>query len=240
MNSPQSEPVGQMFHQTYEAMTHFASTGQFESELPRARREFEQRTGELFETDPGFERRIAAFLEWYVLDRFLSFAPNKTPAMLYIEAQVPELTTPEVNNLRGMMRTTLSLFEFKRSKDEHLHVVDLLDGKKLKVYERRKPVGLESGDILEARLVPCDGELLFSECFTFHPRNSRKAIRKASKTFRKAIIPPSRVDFVHRVAYFTNRCERYKHVNPEQIFAELEQYRVPEPASVVVSAQAAG
>jgi hypothetical protein len=225
-----------MFHETYEKMTHFASTEEFEAELKRARQEFEQRTGEMFETDLTFERRIAAFLEWYVLDRSLSFAPNKTPAMLFIEAQAPKLTTPEVNSLRTMMRTTVSLFEFKRSKDEHLQVLDLLDGKKLEVFERRKPVGLESGDILEARLISYDGKLLFSEAFTFHPRNGHKAIRKASKTFRKAVVPPSRVDFVHRVAYFTNRCERYKHVDPQQIFAELESYRVPEPASVAAAA----
>jgi hypothetical protein len=221
-----------MFHETYEQMTHFGSDGgEFPEELKRARAEFEQRTGEMFETDQSFERRIAAFLEWYVLDRFLTFAPNKTPAMLFIEAKAPQLTTPELNRLRALTRTTLSLFEYKKAKDDHLSVVDLLDGSKVDVFERRKPAGLDSGDILEARLVPYDDKLLFSESFTFHPRNSRKSIKRAAKTFRKAVIPPSRVDFVHRVAYFTNRCERYKHVDPAQIFAELERYQVPEPGA---------
>jgi len=227
-----------MFHETYEKLTHFASAGAYAEELKRARQEFEQRTGELFETDPSFERRIAAFLEWYVLDRFLSFAPNKTPAMLYIEEQAPGLTTPEVNRLRGMTRTVLSLFEFKRAREDRLLVVDLLDGNKLEVYERRKPVGLESGDILEARLVSFDEHPMFSETFTFVPRNAGKAIRKATKVFRKAVIPPSRVDFVHRVAYLTNRTERYKHVDPAKIFSELDAYRVPERAVEASTASA--
>jgi len=225
-----------MFHDTYEQMTHFASVGEFEPELKRAREEFEARTGEMFETDPSFERRIAAFLEWYVFDRFLSFAPNKTPAMLYVEAQAPNLTTPEVSELRALTRTTLSLFEFKRVKNEHLVVIDLLDGSKLNVLERRKPAGLESGDILEARLIPHGDDLRFSESFTFHPRNGHKAIRKASKIFRKCVVPPSRVDFVHRVAYFTNRSERYKHVDPEQIFSELASYRPPAPIAAASNA----
>jgi hypothetical protein len=228
-----------MFHETYEQMTHFASAGEFTEELKRARAEFEQRTGEMFETDQNFERRIAAFLEWYVLDRFLTFAPNKTPAMLFIEAEAPKLTTPDLNRLRALTRTTLSLFEYKRAKDDHLMVVDVLDGSKIEVFERRKPVGLDGGDILEARLVPYDEKLLFSEAFTFHPRNGRKSIKKAAKTFRKAIILPSRVDFVHKVAYFTNRCERYKHVDPAQIFAELERYHVPESASARLAATSA-
>ncbi|MBI5510155.1 MAG: hypothetical protein HY903_15465 [Deltaproteobacteria bacterium] len=215
-----------MFHETYERMTQFASSGPaFEEELKRARREFEVLTGELFETDLSFERRIGSFLEWYVLDRPLSFAPNKTPTLLYIESVAAGLTTPELNRLRGLTRTLLSLYEFKRAKGDHLLLVDLMDNTKLAVFERRKPVGLEPGDVFEARLFPYDDQVLMTESFTFHPREARKAIKRACKVYRKAVVPPPKVELVHRVAYLTNRSERYKHVDPAKIFAELDSYR---------------
>ncbi len=209
-----------MFQHIYEEMVRFASEGGLGEELPRARQEYVSRTGDLFETDENYEARIAAFLEWYVLDRPVGLS-NKTPARMHIDALTPGLTTPEVNRLRDLLRTRLSLFEFKKAKDSTLHVVDLLDGAKHEVFERRRPAGLEPGDILEARLVPFDERTLFSDAFTFHPREAHKQIRAVAKAFRKQNRPEGRVDLVHRVAYLTNRCRRYKHVDPRKIFAEL-------------------
>jgi len=221
-----------MFHQTFEEMVRFASANDFMEELKTARKEYERRTGELFETDPGFERRIAGFLEWYVLDRALSFAPNKTPALLYIESVTPTLTTPDLNRLRSMTHTSLSLFEFRRAKEERLQVLNLLTDERIEVLERRKPLGMERGDIFEGRLIPHDDHLLFTDSLTFHPRDARRSILKAAKTFRKSITKPTQLDFVHRIAYLTNRCERYKHLKPLQIFAEL----VENPLQPAVSA----
>ncbi|MFC1610897.1 hypothetical protein ACFL6C_08055 [Myxococcota bacterium] len=210
-----------MFQELYEEMVRFASDGDFSGELKSAREEYVERTGDLFETDANYEPRIAAFLEWYVLDRAVSTNANKTPARLYIESVTPNLTTPEVNRLRGMTRTILSLFEFRRVNGDFINVVNLLNNEKHRIFERRKPAGLDSGDILEARLIPFDDKLYFSESFTCHPRPARKAILKAAKAFRKGGHVKDRITLVHRVAYLSNRCERYKHVDPKKIFEDL-------------------
>lgn len=211
-----------MFHGAYEEIVRFASEGQLNEELRRAKAEFVERTGELFESDSSFERRLATFLEWYVLDREVSYAPNMTPAKLYIDTMAATLGPEEINRLRGLTQTILSLFEFKRAKGEHLFVVDLLSNRKYQVYERRKPAGLEPGDILEGRLIPFEDKMVFAEAFGFQPREARRAVLKAAKAFRKNGTPDSeRIDLVHRVAYFCNRSERYKHVDPRQIFADL-------------------
>lgn len=211
-----------MFHGSYEEIVRFASEGRLNEELRQAKAEFVERTGELFESDTSFERRLASFLEWYVLDRPVSFQPDTTPVKLYIDSVADKLPAEEVNRLRGLTKSILSLFEFKNVKGEHLQVVDLLSNRKYQVYERRKPAGLEPNDILEARLVPYDEKLVFAEAFGFEPREARRAILKVAKAFRKKGAPDDeRVALVHKVAYFTNRCERYKHVDPKQIFEDL-------------------
>ena len=212
-----------MHHEAYDRMVKFASEGELEEEIIKARSEYVQRTGDLFESDPSYERRLGSFLEWYVLDRPLSFAAHRTPAKMYIDDALNELTTQEVTELRALTKTVLSLFQYKGVRGEKMKVVDLLSNKKVEVYERRKPSGLESGDILEARLVPNGDQMMLSEVIGFHPREVRKTILKVAKRFRKIKDNgTSRVDLVHKVAYFSNRCERYSHVSPTEIFSELQ------------------
>lgn len=211
-----------MFSSDLDKIVAFASQGPLGEELKRARGEFVARTGDMFESDPSFERRVSSFLEWYVLDRPVAEAQNKTPARLYIDSVAADMTTPELTQLRYLTKTTLSLFEFRRAKADSLLVHDLVADTKLEIFERRKPAGLESGDLLEARLVPHHDTLMFSGTFGFHPREVRKAILKAAKALRKDRPDDARrIDFVHRVAYFSNRCERYRHVDPREIFSDL-------------------
>ncbi|MEZ0314850.1 MAG: hypothetical protein ACAI38_24020 [Myxococcota bacterium] len=218
-----------MFHGLYEQVVRFASEAQLAEELQEAKAEFLHRTGDLFESDGAFERRIAAFLEWYVLDRPAKAAGGKRPVDVYIEKKAAELAganQEELARVQGFAVTRPSLFEFKRAKDEQMSLVDLLDTNKktakVQVYERRKPAGLESGDILEARLVPYDGKLMFSEAIQVLPREGRKVIVKVCKRYRTEMAETMpRVNLVHRVAFFANRCERYKHVAVAKIFADL-------------------
>lgn len=211
-----------MFYGAYEEMVRFASEGELSAELRRAKAEFVERTGELFESDPSFERRLASFLEWYVLDRPVSFGKGETPAQMFIEQLGNERDARDVERMRCLTRSKLSLFEFRRSKGEHMHIIDLLTGEKHEVYERRKAAGLEPNDILEARIIPLEDKTVFAEAFAFVPRAARRAILKVTKAYRKEGSPAAeRMNLLHRVSYFTNRCERYKHVDPKQIFADL-------------------
>jgi hypothetical protein len=222
-----------MFHGLYEQLVRSASEAPLAEELQQAKAEFLHRTGDLFESDGAFERRIAAFLEWYVLDRPAAAAGGKRPVELYIEKKQAELasggvTQEDLTRIQAFATTRPSLFEYKRAKDEHMSLVDLLDTNKktakVQVYERRKPAGLETGDILEARLVTYDGKLMFSEAIQVLPREGRKVIVKIAKRYKAEMAETMpRIDLVHRVAFFANRCERYKHVAVAKIFADLAE-----------------
>ena len=211
-----------MYQPYYEEVTRFAAEGELASELQKAKGEFTQRTGEMFETDLSFERRITAFLEWYVLDRHISFRPELTPGELFLLQRGKALSEADRNRYAGLTQTHLSLFELKGTKGEQLKLRDLLSGKKIEVYERRKLVGLEPGDILEARVIPYEDLIVLSDSYYCQPREARKEILAAAKKFRKSGPgPDDGIAFVHRVAYFANRSERYKHLSPRKVFAEL-------------------
>ncbi len=212
-----------MFHGIYDDMVQFASEGDLAKELARAKVEYFERTGELFESDPAFERRMASFLEWYVFDRVMPENDGLTPARLYIRERGGDGSHTDRTRMDEVARSVPSLFEFRKIKNDRLHVIDLLSSSKLSVFERRHPAGLEAGDVLEARMVEFDGEQYFSEVWAVHPREARRSILKAAKAFRKKGGSfEERVDLVHRVARLSNRCERYKHVSPKQFFEELE------------------
>ena len=102
-----------------------------------------------------------------------------------------------------------------------MKVVDLLTYSKHNVLERRKVAGLESGDVLEARLMPRENEFLFSDPVAVHPHGARKSILKAAKRFRKSTNGNGQLEFIHRVSRLSNKCERYGHIDPRKIFEEL-------------------
>jgi len=214
-----------MFHSLYEDVVKFASEGDLREELKTARAEYEQRTGQLLESDIDFERRIAAFLEWYVLDRPLA-AIGVPPVVLYLNSHSDRLGPEKEKAAEALRASLVSLFEYGGARGEQLRLKDVLSGNKHVVVERRKPAGVESGDIMEARLVPVDDTLQVFDTWAVHPRQARKTILKAAKTLRKSKVqedPQKRLDWVHRVAYLSNRCMRYKHVDPAVIFADLNK-----------------
>ena len=212
-----------MFHPAYEDVVRFASEGRLDAELRLAKVEFVAATGDIFESDPSFERRIAAFLEWYVCDRPVSYRPPLTPMALYLAERGEVLPAVERLSLSMLTQTLVSLFEFRGLRAGALQLTCLLSGRSYTVIERRRPAGLEPADILEARLVPRAEHLVLSDAIGYTPREAVGFIRRAAGRYRKGLAhtDAERLRFVQRVAYLTNRCERYRHVGPKTLFAEL-------------------
>ncbi|MED5465321.1 MAG: hypothetical protein VX699_11755 [Myxococcota bacterium] len=209
-----------MQHPAYEDLVHFASDGHYASELQQARAEFIERTGDLFESDHDFESRIGSFLEWYSLDRMVSHASNATPARLYIEHVTPQLTTPEIQALRPLTRTRLSLFDVKRVTPKAIKLYCLLTTHKHEARLEAPLLGVESGDILEGRLLPDGDNLGLSHTILMYPKSVRKLVLKRARAYRKDPQGQTRIDMVQRMAFLRNRATRYAHVDPRQIFTD--------------------
>ena len=210
-----------MQHPNYDDLIQFASEGEFEDELQQAKTEFVGRTGDLFESDSDFESRIASFLEWYSMDRMVSNVSNSTPAKLFIESVSPELTTPEIQGLRGLTRTILSLFEIKKMKGKSVNLLDILSSEKYQATTSAPLLGVEPGDIIESRLYSHGDAHFLSDIVHTQPSTVKKPILKAAKEFQKEGRDYTRIQMVQRVAFLRNRAVRYAHVDPKKIFSEL-------------------
>ena len=219
-----------MFHPDYEDLVRFASEGSMDAELRLAKSEFVAGTGAIFESDAAYERRIGSFLEWYVFDRPTSFAAPSTPMRLYLRQRADFQTVPERRRLLALSQTVLSLFEYLPQKGASLVLRCLLTGLAYPVHVQETPAGLEPRDILEARLVPLDGRLMLSDPLGYIPREANRVVRRATQLFRRRHAPTDadRMRMIWHVAALVNRCERYRHVPPKQIFAELLADKKPD------------
>ncbi|HEY7371503.1 MAG TPA: hypothetical protein VIF57_04940 [Polyangia bacterium] len=144
-------------------------------EAMRAREEFFDRAGKVFDDDAElFEGRMASFLEWYVLERPMA-GIGLAPVACAIE-EGAGLPVDERRTLAALASSHHSVFELHAVAGEMLDVEDLIGGARFAVRERRKPLGMVVGDLFEARLV-WDGEtIVFGRTFLFHPPDAREVV----------------------------------------------------------------
>ena len=199
----------------------FVSETEFQPELQRAKKAYFEQTGEVFETDDSFEMRMASFLEWFILDRPLaSIGPEKgiTPVQWYVERNQTALTEADRIVFGNFSHTIHSLFEVGKLKPDTMQMKDLFTGKAHSVFERRKPVGIEKDDVVEARLIQTpDSRIMFSPSFCFHPRDAKKAIMKLVKAHKKT--GGEAEGLLFKLAYLRLKVDRYKHVTPDKLYA---------------------
>lgn len=174
----------QSFQPHLDELISFGSSDARTEDLLAAKAEYFKLTGEVFEDDKTFEARMAAFLDWYLFDRVSPLTSQTPAAELYLRKQ-SELGPEAAHPFRSFTETVHGLFEVRKVGKGTVRLRELFSGKDFDVTERRTLAGLEKGDILEARLVPFGGHLLFSAAFTFHPKAAADAIRAEVKRRRK-------------------------------------------------------
>jgi hypothetical protein len=82
-------------------------------------------------------------------------------------------------------------------------------------------VGLDKGDLLEARLLPFDGKLFFSGAFLYHPQEVRKNILAEVKRLRKEAGKGNLPDveaFLATLSRMAIKLERYRNVKVESLY----------------------
>lgn len=188
-----------------------------EAETVRAKEEWSERAGRVFDDDQLYEERTTAFLEWYALERPLS--DGRVPAE-HLLAQEP-LAESEARWLKALATAHRSLFEVREARPGQIVLDDLLAGGAFAVTERRRLPGVEPGELFEARLVAnviTPPELLFTRAFQFHPREAHPQIKRLAERARKAGDP--RVETLFRLLRLRIKALRYGHIAADKIYRE--------------------
>jgi hypothetical protein len=158
-------------HRQLDRLAERFSAGEHKIEAMRAREEYFDRAGKVFDDDAElFEGRMASFLEWYVLERPWKGGP---PPVVRLLAEDRALAPADRRDLALLAASHRSLFELHANLDRVLDIEDVIGGARFSVVERRNTVGFERGDLFEARVISDGVAPMFGKTFLFHPPDAR-------------------------------------------------------------------
>jgi hypothetical protein len=218
-----------------ERLLAWATAAPRQAELLAARADHFGQYGEPHEEDQSFELRTNAMFDSYLYEwRPAPMAPTMLERFLAGEAAALPATAHAA--LAGLVAQRRGLFEVHRLQHGLVTVTDVFTGERLDVSERRHLAGLEKGDLLEARLLPFEGKLVFSGAFLYHPREARDVILAAVKRLKKAAGKTGRADpgpFLATLSRMAFKLERYRNVRLESIYDFTVEPRTmtPRPAA---------
>jgi hypothetical protein len=145
------------------------------ADIAQAREAYFAQAGKVFEDDGDlFERRVTAFVEWYLCERPLGAGPP--PVVHALEGGAPSFSAEERRALAWIAASHRSLFDLTDVAGGRILLEDVISGARFSVRERRSTIGFEVGDLLEARLCWDGAEVVFAKTFLFHPRDAREQV----------------------------------------------------------------
>jgi hypothetical protein len=205
------------YQQHLDELIAFATAEARKPDLLQAKAQYFELTGEVFEDDRSFEMRMASFLDFYLFDRPQP-GNSKTPAQEFLEVNQADPRPERVSALRAFTETVHGIFEVRKLAKGLVRLRELFSDKDYDVTERRSVVALQKGDILEARLVPFAGNLIFSAAFCYHPREAISVIKKEVKRRRKKEPERSPLELVYEAAKRAIKADRYRQIAVEKIY----------------------
>ncbi len=217
--------------QLHERLLSWATAEPRNDDLLAAKREHFERHGEPHEEDRSFETRVNGMLDHYLYD-FRPAGGTATTVERFLDAEGASLAPDEAAAYRDLARGLHALFEVRKIADGKVRLRDVFTGTDHDVTERRNVAGLDKGDLLEARLLPFEGELFFSGAFLYHPREVRKEILAEVKRLKKEAGKggsPDVAAFLGQLARMALKLERYRNVRLESIYDFSTEARTMTP-----------
>ncbi len=190
-------------------------------DIVAAKHDYFARTGgEVHEDDRSFEQRMQGFFNWYLFDRRIpSERGEQSPAQRFLNDRGASLSNAERDLVSGGLSSRVSIYEYRghrsllrRVPAGMVRVRDVITRDDFDVIEKRQMHGLDSGDLLEARLIPVASKWHFSSSFIFHPREARRTILKEIKTRRKRLEIADPRAFCWEVSRMALQAERFRNV----------------------------
>ncbi len=145
-------------------------------QIMEAKGEYQKTTGEIYEDDKSYDTRMALFLEWYLLDNYVSGTHN-TILENIIEENQSTWTHDRLEICKDISNDVQALFEVKKVRDNSVTVLDLFKDEKHIIDEEDSQLVFRKNDIFQGRIVPHHDKWHFTGYFCFHPTKTHRYIR---------------------------------------------------------------
>jgi hypothetical protein len=204
------------YQQQLEELIAWAIPDSGDADVLDAKAQYMKFVGDFHEEDRFFENRMTCFLEYFLFDRPRQ-PDNKTPAVAFYE-HLLRIEPDKAEGARCFTETIHGLFEVSKCKAHRIFLRELFSEVDFEVTERRSILGLNKKDIMEARLIPFGGNLLFSQSFLMHPSEVAEAIRKEARRWKKEEPWRHPRELTWECARRLLRLGRYQQINPQRVY----------------------
>ena len=194
------------------------TTGAFYSEVYRAKQEFFERAGTVYDDDVEFEQRMSLFVDWYLFDRDLP-GVDLPPIRYFLRLHQNEFLPEDKQIYEDLANSLHSLFLLKRMTwfKKNLVIQDLFSRKKYIVLDPKMKQAFSRGDIFEGRVFPHDGKWHFAQGFCFHPIEMKSFIVHEIKKIR--FQDRSRhLKLILQLAQMKLKHQRFAHIDVKHIY----------------------
>ena len=194
------------------------TTGEFYPEVFRAKQEFFERAGTVYDDDAEFEQRMNLFMDWYLFDRDLP-SVDLPPIRYFVRQHQNEFSPDDKQIFEDLSNSIHSLFLLKRFTwfKKHMVVQDLFSRKKYMVADLNLGQAFSRGDIFEGRIFPHQGKWHFARGFCFHPIEMRSFIVNEIKKIR--FQDRSRhLKLILQLAQMKLKHQRFAHIDVKHIY----------------------
>ncbi len=194
------------------------TTGEYYPEVFKAKQEFFERAGVVYEDDAEYEQRMSLFMDWYLFDRDLP-GIDLPPIRYYIRQNASKFQPEEKILYENLSSSIHSIFLLKRFSffSKNLIIQDLFSKKTYVVMDSKLKQAFSSGDIFEGRVFPRAGKWFFAQGFCFHPVEMRSFIMGEIKKIRHQ--EQSRhLKLILQLAQMKLKHQRFSHIDVKHVY----------------------
>lgn len=207
-----------------ERLMQFFTSGSFREEVAEAKKKFFSRAGVFDEESPDFEYKTSQFTDWYLFGRPLLIC-GLTPIQLAIKNADFPITEEERPYFENLAANRHSLFEFLKIKGADVFLRDLLKDENIVVENASVTIGFNPEEIFETRLIPHQGNYVFTKSFCFHPAEATPYIRKECQK-AKGLDREDWEQLISKLFMMRYKHDQYKHVKLNLIYSNQATIRV--------------
>jgi len=198
-----------MVDKLIDRLTSYISESGREDDISRARAVYFRDSGSLHGDEATYDMRSANFLEWYIFDRT---AGGKT----LLEVFVDNIEDLEEKRIYGELKEGVrTVFELKKADEELAQLTDLRNGKPYSAVPLCGMAGLGRGDLLDARILPCEGRYYLTGSYIVHPHKAKKLI---VRMIRDADNRQDMGSALRTLANMSLKWERFRNYRLEDIY----------------------